>query len=97
MAAWGSTSFCLNEECDRKMPYPNVLLRSPLCFSMVWKADFFCQGPDGRGGEQPRGTVVRGNLAREIGIWQKQSSMWFQAVTAGTIFAGIPCILERVH
>jgi hypothetical protein len=43
-------------------------------------------GPDGRGGEQPRGTRVSGNLVREIGIWQKQSSMWFQAVTAETVF-----------
>lgn len=43
-------------------------------------------GPDGRGGEQPRNTRVSGNLVREIGIWQKQSSMWFQAVTAETIF-----------
>ena len=41
-------------------------------------------GPDGRGGNQPRGTTVVGNLVREIGIWQKQSSMWFQAVTSGT-------------
>ena len=45
-------------------------------------------GPDGRNGNQPRGTVVTGNLAREIGIWQKQSSMWFQATTARTTFAG---------
>jgi len=41
-------------------------------------------GPDGRGGEQPRNTTVAYNLVREIGIWQKQSSMWFQAVTALT-------------
>ena len=27
-------------------------------------------GPDGRGGDQPRGTRVIGNLAREIGLWQ---------------------------
>ena len=38
----------------------------------------FPVGPDGRGGDQPRFTTVRGNLVREIGIWQKQSSMWFQ-------------------
>jgi hypothetical protein len=38
-------------------------------------------GPDGRGGEQPRGTLVAGNVVREIGIWQKQSSMWFQVRT----------------
>lgn len=36
-------------------------------------------GPDGRNGEQPRGTRVVSNLVRELGIWQKQSSMWFQA------------------
>lgn len=42
-------------------------------------------GPDGRGGEQPRGTVVRSNIAHDIGIWQKQSSMWFQAITTQTV------------
>jgi hypothetical protein len=26
-------------------------------------------GPDGRAGEQPRGTYVAGNLVRELGIW----------------------------
>lgn len=45
-------------------------------------------GPDGRGGDQPRGTVVRGNLAHEIGLWQKQSSLWFQAVAAQTTLEG---------
>lgn len=45
-------------------------------------------GPDGRNGEQPRGTRVIGNMVRELGIWQKQSSMWFQAVTAQTYLAG---------
>ena len=45
-------------------------------------------GPDGRNGEQPRGTSVTGNMVRELGIWQKQSSMWFQAVTAQTHLAG---------
>ena len=44
-------------------------------------------GPDGRGGNQPRYTNVTGNLVREVGIWQKQSSMWFQATTARTYFA----------
>ena len=43
-------------------------------------------GPDGRGGEQPRSTFVAGNLIREFGIWQKQSSAWFQALTALTTF-----------
>jgi hypothetical protein len=41
-------------------------------------------GPDGRAGEQPIGTTISNNLVREIGVWQKQSSMWFQAVTAQT-------------
>ena len=39
---------------------------------------------DGTGGEQPRGTVVRGNYAREVGIFQLQSSMLFMAKTAQT-------------
>lgn len=42
-------------------------------------------GPDGRGGEQPRGSLIKGNICHEIGLWQKQSSLWFQAVTAQTI------------
>lgn len=37
---------------------------------------------DGTNGDQPRGTVVRGNYATEVGIIQKQSSMYFQAETA---------------
>lgn len=41
-------------------------------------------GPDGRNGEQPRGTVVRGNICHSIGLWEKQSACWFQAVTALT-------------
>ena len=45
----------------------------------------FKVGPDGRGGEQPRGTIVSGNICHEIGLWQKQSSLWFQAVTAQTV------------
>ena len=44
----------------------------------------FKVGPDGRGGEQPRGTLVADNIVHEIGLWQKQSSLWFQAVTAQT-------------
>ena len=39
-------------------------------------------GPDARGGQQPRYTRVVGNLIREIGLIQKQSSAWFQAATA---------------
>ena len=45
-------------------------------------------GPDGRGGDQPRGTRVVGNLVREIGISQKQSSAWAQQLTASTWLEG---------
>ena len=48
-------------------------------------------GPDGRGGEQPIGSIISRNLVREIGIWQKQSSFWFQAVTAKTQ------LIDNVH
>ena len=44
-------------------------------------------GPDGRAGEQPRFTNVTGNLVHELGIYQKQSSFWFQAVTVQTHLA----------
>lgn len=45
-------------------------------------------GPDGRNGNQPRGTQILNNICREIGLWQKQSSFWFQAVTAQTFMKG---------
>ena len=45
-------------------------------------------GPDTRGGAQPHNTSVRANLVREIGLWQKQSSMWFQAVAAQSSVQG---------
>ena len=38
-------------------------------------------GPDGRDGNQPRFTFIQNNMIREIGIWEKQSSFWFQAQT----------------
>ena len=41
-------------------------------------------GPDGRDGNQPRFMNITNNLVHEIGIWQKQSSMWFQAQTCQT-------------
>eukprot|EP00729_Bicosta_minor_P015501 gene15501-29324_t len=30
------------------------------------------------------GSVITNNICHEIGLWQKQSSLWFQAVTAQT-------------
>jgi hypothetical protein len=41
-------------------------------------------GLDGTGGDFPRYTSVEGNLFREIGQWEKQSSAFFQAKTAQT-------------
>jgi hypothetical protein len=31
---------------------------------------------------------VPGNIVKEVGVWQKQSSPWFQAVTARTMLSG---------
>ena len=42
-------------------------------------------GPDGRNGDQPIGTLVQGNIVHEVGIWERQGTMWNQALTAGTI------------
>jgi hypothetical protein len=54
-------------------------------------------GPDARPGQQPRYTRVVGNLVREVGLIQKQSSMWFQAATAlshleGNVHFNGPCV-----
>eukprot|EP00966_Prymnesium_polylepis_P019703 454151-Prymnesium_polylepis.1 len=45
-------------------------------------------GPDGRDEEQPLGSIIEGNLAHEIGIWQKQSAFLSQAVAAQTVVHG---------
>lgn len=42
-------------------------------------------GWDGRDGKQPRGSVVEGNIFRDVGLFQKQSAGWFQAKAAETI------------
>jgi hypothetical protein len=38
----------------------------------------------GLGGNQPRHTLIESNVCREIGHIQKQSSFYFQAITAQT-------------
>lgn len=48
-------------------------------------------GPDGTGGEFPRGTVLENNFIHHLGIHQKQSSCWFQAKTAETSIRGNLC------
>ena len=42
---------------------------------------------DGTGGDQPRGTLVEGNVCHEVGMFQLQSACWFQAKTATTRIA----------
>jgi hypothetical protein len=46
----------------------------------------YTDGDDNEGfsGEQPRHTLIKGNYARELGIFQLQSSMYFMAKTALT-------------
>ena len=45
-------------------------------------------GIDGTGGDQPRGTRVLHNIVREVGLYEKQSSCWFQAKSAETLLFG---------
>jgi len=45
-------------------------------------------GWDGTGGEQPRGTAVLFNHAHDLGLWEKQSSFFFQAQSALTLLQG---------
>ena len=45
-------------------------------------------GPDGRGGEQPIGTLVQGNVVHEVGIYERQGTMWNQALSAQTRLEG---------
>ena len=42
-------------------------------------------GYDATPGDIPQGTRIENNVMRESGIWEKQSSCFFQAKTAGTI------------
>ena len=45
-------------------------------------------GYDGRGGDQPRFTRVVGNIAYEIGIWEKQSSFYHQSKSCQNEISG---------
>jgi len=45
-------------------------------------------GPDGTDGNQPRYTVVEYNIASEVGIWEKQSSLYMQAKTSDSWLHG---------
>ena len=43
---------------------------------------------DGTGGQQPRHTLLEGNLVHEIGVYQKQSSFYFQAASCENTLRG---------
>jgi hypothetical protein len=45
-------------------------------------------GPNGTAGNQPRGTQVLGNFAHELGIVNKQSCFFYQAVSDGALVEG---------
>merc|ERR1712232_717855 len=72
IVAWGYT----NETANSGFPYytPNT--------------NFPKAGIDGTDGEHPRYTTVLGNLAREVGLYEKQSSFFVQAKTAQSIIRG---------
>ena len=46
------------------------------------------RGPDARDGNHPLGTKILNNIVNDIGIWQKQASMWFQATSAQSLVKG---------
>lgn len=48
-------------------------------------------GVDGTDGEHPRYTTVISNIAREIGLYEKQSSFFVEAKTAQSIILGVRC------
>lgn len=66
MAAWGYTN-----ETDTDPGRPGVAItNAPHA------------GVDGTDGEHPRYTTVTGNVVREVGLYEKQSSFFVQAKTA---------------
>jgi hypothetical protein len=49
-------------------------------------------GWDGTQGTQPRFTSILNNFAHEFGIWEKQSSFFFQAKSCQTLIMGNMCV-----
>lgn len=55
----------------------------------------YTQGIDGTDGNQPRFTKISGNLAHEIGHFEKQASPWFQALSCQTLLeVSCDCLLK---
>jgi len=72
MVAWGYT----NETENTGFPYYTPTENYPQA------------GVDGTDGNHPRYTRIIGNLAREVGLYEKQSSFYVQAKTAETTISG---------
>ena len=53
-------------------------------------------GWDGRNGEQPRFTTVYGNLAYRLGIWEKQSSFYFQGKSCQNNITARPSLIPSL-
>ena len=73
MSLLGSMGDCLYANCSVRVDFRNGQ-----------HATAGSNGVDGRGGNQPRHTRIIGNLVREMGMWQKQSSALVQHLTAAT-------------
>ena len=72
MAAWGYTN-----ETSTDPGRPGVALTGAPA-----------AGVDGTDGEHPRYTTVTGNVVREVGMYEKQSSFFIQAKTAQSTITG---------
>jgi hypothetical protein len=42
-------------------------------------------GPDGTAGNQPAGTIIKSNFAYRCGLFEKQSSFYFQAKSRANV------------
>ena len=51
-------------------------------------SDIVGMGPDGTEGNQPRFNQILYNFVRELGIWEKQSSFYFQAKSCQNLLKG---------
>ena len=69
--------------CVASWGYSSTCFNGNCSFKLPWR-----EGPDARGGEQPRGTRVLNNLFREMGIFQKQASAYFHAKSGLSEIAG---------
>jgi hypothetical protein len=69
--------------CVASWGYSSTCFNKNCTLKLPWR-----EGPDARGGEQPRGTRVLNNLFREMGIYQKQASAYFHAKSGLSEIAG---------